>query len=256
MLRFLDNNRNNRRQPNENFARELMELFTLGPGHYSEQDIKEAARAFTGWSFRGSEFRFIRRAHDAGKKTFMGKTGNFDGDDVIDIIFEHPEASRFVVRKVFVYFVHEDPPEDVIESMASTFRRSGFEMKPVLSELLRSPEFYSERARGSQIKSPVQLVAGTMRLLEIDPASSAAPAGIAGRMGQNLFAPPNVKGWSGGTAWVTSSNLLSRHNIARTLISPPRPRPGRDPVPTGISERFSPYDAVVDAGLSSPPEIV
>lgn len=223
MLEYLDNNTNNRNRPNENFARELMELFTLGVGNYTEEDIKEAARALTGWTLRGNEFVFARFQHDPGEKTFLGQKGRFTGDDVIGIIFEQPAASRFVVRKMFVYFAHEDPSDEVIESLAATFREHDFEIQPVLAELFRSSEFYSQRSRGSQIQSPVQLVVRTLRLLELDPGTSPLYAGVAGQMGQELFAPPSVKGWDGGENWISTSTLFDRRNypILMLGLAPP-----------------------------------
>ncbi len=225
MLEYLDNNRNQKSHPNENFARELMELFTLGAGNYTEQDVKEAARALTGWTFRGNEFAFARRAHDTGEKTFLGRKGEFTGDDVIDIIFEQPAASRFLVKKLFVYFVHEDPPAEMIETLAATLRESKFEMRPVLARIFRSREFYSGQARGSRIKGPVELVAGTLRLLDVDPGASPAFTSLAGRMGQDLLLPPSVKGWDGGQSWISTSTLFDRYNFARPVLGLEDSRP-------------------------------
>ena len=218
MLEYLDNNTNNRNRPNENFARELMELFTLGVGNYTEEDIKEAARALTGWTLRGNEFVFTRFQHDPGEKTFLGQKGRFTGDEVIDIIFEQPAVSRFVVRKMFVYFAHEDPSDEVIDSLAATFRENDFDVTPVLAELFRSSEFYSQQSRGSQIQSPVQLVVRTLRLLELDPGTSPIYAGVAGQMGQELFAPPSVKGWDGGENWISTSTLFDRRNYPIMML--------------------------------------
>jgi uncharacterized protein (DUF1800 family) len=218
MLEYLDNNKNVRRAPNENFARELLELFTLGIGNYTERDIKEAARALTGWTFRGNEFVFAQATHDPGEKRFLGKSGKLNGDDVIDIIFDQPAVSRFIVRKLFVYFAHDDPPPSVVEALAETLRKHNFEVRPVLARLFRSAEFYSRRSRGNMIKSPVQLVAGTLRLLRVDPGESSACVTIAGRMGQDLFNPPNVKGWEGGKTWISTSTLFDRYNFSRPLV--------------------------------------
>ncbi|MBM4001351.1 MAG: DUF1800 domain-containing protein [Planctomycetes bacterium] len=218
MLEYLDNNTNNRNKPNENFARELMELFTLGVGNYTEEDIKEAARALTGWTFRGNAFTFVRFQHDPGEKKVLGKKGRFTGDDVIDVIFGQPAASRFVVRKLFVYFAHESPSDDVIESLAATFRENDFAIRPVLREMFRSAEFYSERSRGTQIQSPVQSVVRTLRLLELDPGPSPVYASLAGQMGQDLFAPPSVKGWDGGQAWISTSTMFDRRNYAVVML--------------------------------------
>jgi uncharacterized protein (DUF1800 family) len=234
MLRYLDNNQNRKGRPNENFARELLELFTLGIGNYTEEDIKEAARALTGWTFRDDGFVFQRRAHDDGTKTFLGRTGAFTGDEIIDIIFEQPAASRFVSRKLFVFFAHEDPPAEAVEALAATLRSSGFEVRAVLSQLFRSAEFYSARARGTRVKSPVELVVGTARLLGIDPGESPFLAVAAGRMGQDLFLPPSVKGWDGGQAWISTKTLFDRYNFARALLGlDGEGRPGRGDAPRG-----------------------
>jgi uncharacterized protein (DUF1800 family) len=230
MLEYLDNNKNVRQKPNENFARELLELFTLGIGNYTESDIKEAARAFTGWTFEGSSFIFRRRAHDGGEKTFLGRRGNFTGDDIVNAILEEPAASRFLARKLFVFFAHEDPPASVLEAIARELERGRFEVRPALRLLFMSAEFYSARSRGSQIKSPAQLVAGTLRLLGVDPGTSAAFASMAGRMGQDLFLPPNVKGWEGGRSWISTSALFDRYGFSGPILGLERgPRNGAGP---------------------------
>ncbi len=241
MLRYLNNNQNRRGRPNENYARELMELFTLGVGNYTETDIKEAARALTGWSARGNEFVFVRGFHDPGVKEFLGKKGPFTGKEIIDIIFEQEAASRFVIRKLVKFFATEKPPEDLVEALATTFVKEDFEIRPVLAQLFRSAEFYSESCRGNQIKSPVELVASTLRLLHIDPGESSAASYLAGQMGQELFMPPNVKGWDGGESWITTSTLFNRYNFAQPFLAVDqrrgqtdrardrsRRRPGRD----------------------------
>ncbi|MBI4607034.1 MAG: DUF1800 family protein, partial [Planctomycetes bacterium] len=197
---------------------------TLGIGNYTEKDIKEAARALTGWTFRGNEFIFQRRAHDDGEKTFLGKTGSFDGDQVIDIIFEQPATSRFIARKVFSFFCHEAPSLEVIEELAAVLRESRFEVKPLLARLFTSVEFHSASARGTRIKGPVELVAGTLRLLEIDPGDSPAFAFLAGRMGQDLLLPPSVKGWDGGPSWISTSSIFDRYNFARPILGLEEPR--------------------------------
>jgi len=218
MLEYLDNNQNVRRKPNENFARELLELFTLGVGNYSETDVKEAARALTGWTFRGNEFVFDRRRHDPGEKAFLGRTGAFDGDAIIDIVFEQPQCSRFIARKLFVFFAHEDPSPEIVEELARELRDSGFQVASVLRRLLRCSEFYSPRARGNRVKSPVELVVGTLRLLGMDPGAGPAVAGFAGRMGQDIFLPPNVKGWDGGRAWISTKTLFDRYEFSRVIL--------------------------------------
>jgi uncharacterized protein (DUF1800 family) len=218
MLEYLDNNQNHWRRPNENLARELMELFTLGPGNYTEMDVKEAARALTGWTFRGNDFVFERRAHDPGGKTFLGRSGKLTGDDIIDAIFDQPAASRFIARKLFIFFAHESPREDVIEALAAILRENHFQVRPLLRQLFQSEEFYSPRSRGNHVKSPVELVVGTLRLLKVDPGESPAFAYWAGQMGQDIFLPPSVKGWDGGESWISTSTLFARYNFPRPLL--------------------------------------
>lgn len=220
MLKYLNNNQNNRRKPNENFARELMELFTLGVGNYSERDVKEAARAFTGWKFHeGGEFFIQWRQHDSGVKSFMGREGHLNGNDIIDTIFGQPAAARFLAGKIFRFFAHEEAPGPVLEALAKTLREHDFELRPFLSQLFRCKEFYSERARGSRIKSPVELVVGSLRLLGMDPGESVTPALLAAQLGQNLFQPPNVKGWDGGRDWISTSTIVERYRLPKVLLS-------------------------------------
>jgi len=219
MLRYLDNATNRKEHPNENYARELMELFTMGEGNYTEKDVLEAARAFTGWNLREEEFAFIERAHDYGSKTFLGKTGNFDGTDIIDIILGKPVTAEFMVRKFWRYFVHDEPEEEVVKPLAEVFRRGNYEVKPVLEMILRSKGFYSGRAIHTQIKSPVQLLIGSLRTLQVDmPPQPRILLKAAQAMGQQLFFPPNVKGWDGGQAWINSTTLLHRYNFANAII--------------------------------------
>ena len=243
MLRYLDNNRNTRNKPNENFARELMELFTLGVGNYTEDDIKESARALTGWTFRGDKFVFAPFTHDRGEKEFLGQKGHFDGDDVIDIIFQQPAASRFIVRKLYAFYVHEEAPDEVIESLAATLRENDFEIRPVVAQIFRSTDFYSARARGSQISSPVQLLARTMRLLELDPGETPMLPYLAAQMGQDIFLPPSVKGWDGGQAWISTATLFDRYNFAMPILGLVSNQQMRRRIPGGFSRgMISPDD--------------
>ncbi len=232
MLRYLDNNRNVKSQPNENYARELMELFTLGEGHYTEQDIREAARAFTGWTalpnLRKANSRrdpkdppgfFVRPfQHDDGEKTFMGRTGNFDGDDIIDIIFQQPAASRHLARELFVFFVHPEPSDATLESLAYEIRRHDFDLRASMRALLRSRVFYEESHRFALIKSPTELMVGTLRMLEVPPGDLRAGNQAIKEMGQELFQPPNVKGWDGGRSWITTSTLYHRYNAMAAIL--------------------------------------
>lgn len=219
MLNYLDNNRNRKGKPNENYARELLELFTMGLGNFTEPDVKEAARAFTGWTNRGTEFIFNRAQHDDGAKIFLGRTGNFDGTDVIDIIFRHPATARFLPRKLFEFFVYLRPEDRVVEELGTVFKKHTFEVRPLVRTLLLSEVFYSPKALRAQVKSPVQLVIGTARTLDL-PADTVRPLVLAmDQMGQALLAPPNVGGWPRGERWITTSTVLDRYNFAGLLTS-------------------------------------
>ncbi len=222
MLEYLDNNRNRRGQANENFAREVMELFTLGIGNYSEEDIKEAARAFTGWTFdQSGGFVFNQRQHDFGLKNFMGKKGRLTGEDVIDTLLANDRTAVYICGKLFSYFGHRKPYPVLVQALAAELRtprgdkKQGYELKPVLKTIFKSRAFYDEKSMGCRIKSPIELVVGAIRQLEL-PADKAARLGgaMAAQMGQTLFDPPNVKGWAGGREWISTSALYDRYNFA------------------------------------------
>ncbi len=219
MVLYLDNQTNRKGRPNENFARELLELFTLGEGHYREQDIKNAARAFTGWEAnrRTGRFRFNRRVHDDGVKTFMGRTGRFDGDDIIDIVLAQPQTARFVTAKLWRDMVSERPDPAEVRRLAAVFRNHHYEIRPLLRAMLLSPQFRAAADRGRLIKSPVELLVGTLRMfgLAVKP-ERLVQAGRA--LGQDLFDPPNVKGWPGGDAWISSATLLVRQQLLSRLV--------------------------------------
>jgi len=215
MLVYLDNARSRKTAPNENFARELLELFTLGEGHYSEADVKETARAFTGWSLdRGSAaFRFRDRQHDHGEKQLLGRHGAFDGDQVIDLLLEQPLTARLVVAKLWRQFISETPEPGEVDRLAALFRAGGYEMKPLLQALFESDAFWAPANRGRLIKSPVDLVVGTLRLFGLPVGDDRDLAWITRRLGQDLFDPPDVKGWPGGAAWITGASLLDRQTL-------------------------------------------
>jgi uncharacterized protein (DUF1800 family) len=223
MLQYLNNNQNRRGRPNENYARELMELFTLGIGNYTEQDVKEAARAFTGWTSEGDDFAFRRLLHDDGRKTFLGHAGNFDGDDVVDIILRHKACAPFIAGKLFRFFAYDEaesggPLEQGIpESLGQLLRDNKWNLRPVIRTILRSKAFYSDKAIGVQIKSPVQLVLGTVRLLGVPLPPMQILRNSLQQMGQMPFNPPNVKGWPGGRAWINTATLYVRYNTCVAL---------------------------------------
>ena len=212
MVIYLDSASNRKGQPNENFAREVMELFTLGEGHYTERDVKEAARAFTGWGIdpdRG-EFVFRRLAHDDGVKTVLGRTGNLDGDAVLGVLLAQPQTAELIVAKLWREFVAPDPDPGEVRRIAQVFRDSGYEIRPALRALLTSDAFYDPGNRAALIKSPVELVVGTLRQFNFatgEPLPFVLGVAV---LGQNLFSPPNVKGWPGGEMWINSTTLLAR----------------------------------------------
>lgn len=217
MLWYLDGRGSRKQAPNENFARELLELFTLGEGHYSEQDIKEAARAFTGWVLDGEdEAQFRPERHDDGEKHFLGENGNFDGDAIIDIVLRQPRAAEFIVGRLWMEFISPEPDAAVVQRLAQAFRRD-YEIAPLLQALFQEPAFSAAASRGRLIKSPVELVVGSLRMLGLQPDEDAAMVSACGTMGQALFDPPNVKGWPGGDAWINSSTLLARRRYVERL---------------------------------------
>ena len=220
MVIYLDSASNRKGQPNENFAREVMELFTLGEGHYGERDIKEVARAFTGWSIdpEKGEFLFRANAHDDGVKTVLGRSGNFDGDAVLDILLAQPHTADFIVRKLWREFVSPEPDAAEVRRLANGFRDSGYDIRAVLRALLMSDAFYAPQVRATLVKSPVDLVVGTLRQFQFTAGDVAPFALVVGQLGQNLFSPPNVKGWPGGEAWINSTTLLARKQFLDRLF--------------------------------------
>lgn len=219
MLIYLDAATNRAGAPNENFAREVMELFTLGEGHYSEGDIKEAARAFTGWSVdrRTGEMVFRRVWHDAGEKRIFGKSGRFDGDAVLDLLLARPETARFVVGKLWREFVSPEPDAAEVERIAAVFRAQHYELRPALRALLLSEAFWREDNRQALIKSPVEMVVGSLHTLQIEVPDALPFLRTLREQGQELFAPPNVKGWPGHDAWINASTLLERKQFLERL---------------------------------------
>ena len=221
MMIYLDLRQSQVEHPNENWARELMELFTVGIGNYTEQDVRESARAFTGYRIDPSDqqFRFVPRQHDATTKTFLGHAGRLDGDDVIDALVAKPACATFIGRKIWRYFVEDDPSPEIIAAVADRMRAHDFEMRPLLREIFSSAEFYSPRVRLTQIKGPVQFLIQTSKLLQTPVPAPLVAQNAMRQMGQLLFEPPNVKGWDGGKAWISTSTLLFRYNLANYLIN-------------------------------------
>ncbi len=220
MLVFLDQAQSRKGAPNENFAREVMELFTLGEGHYTERDIKEAARALTGWSVDvdTGEFRFRTGMHDTGSKTILGKTGNFGGDDVLGLLLAHEATARFIVRKLWLEFISPKPDEQQVAHFAQVFRAENYEIAPLLRAMLASDAFYAPESRASLIKSPVDLIVGTLRQFKFEVHDAAPFAVLSRQLGQDLFQPPNVRGWPGGEVWVNTNSLLARKSFLNRVF--------------------------------------
>jgi hypothetical protein len=272
MLVWLDSNSNLKGRPNENYARELMELFSLGVGHYSERDIREAARAFTGWHTDGERFTFHPHFHDHGSKTFLGRTGTWNGDDVVRIVLEQPAAARFLVRKLYQFLISESdvPPDSLLEPLCDLLRKSDYDIAGLVRTMLASQHFYSEHAFRRRIKSPVEYVVEAVQATygpygdhdaNYPPLPQQALVGWLGAMGQRLFAPPNVKGWPGGRSWLNTSTVLERDNFAAALsmgtlwgVSPagPQQKPGKE---AARSPAFEPVRLLHD-GIRRPEEVV
>ena len=249
MLLYLDNQYNVKGKANENFAREVMELFTLGIGHYTEKDIQESARAFTGWSLRrlrpaeneealngtrAAVFMFRPRLHDDGEKTFLGQTGNLDGEDIIGILCDNPQTARFIAKKMWTWFAYPNPEPAVLERVAGRFRDSGLDIKVLIRSIMESDEFYSDKAFRRVFKNPLDFAIAPMRQLGVGSQLAAAVKGIGPiggpernvigtaqaamkAMGMPLFFPPNVAGWDGGAAWVTTATMIERVAYAQAL---------------------------------------
>ena len=220
MLVWLDTRESRKDHPNENFAREVMELFTLGIGNYTEQDIQQAARAFTGYRIdpRDQSFRFAPFQHDDGQKSFLGKTGPFSGDDIIDIILEQPACANFIAKKLWEFYAYQDPSPALVNALAAYFRQNHYEIRPLMTAIFRSAEFYSPDAVRTQIKSPVQWLVQTGKVLDTALPRTQVAVNYLRQLGQVPFAPPNVKGWDGGRTWITTSTLLCRYNMANFAV--------------------------------------
>ena len=234
MLRYLNNDRNVRARPNENYARELMELFTLGIGNYTEQDIKQVARAFTGWTHDGVEYVYAARQHDNDEKVVFGQRGNFNGDDIIELLMRHPASAPYIGGRMYEYFVGSDPEPPVQASLGDVLREKDYELRPLLRVILRSQAFYSHKRIGGNIKSPIHLLVGTMRLLEAGVLNAPQTRRELEKMGQIPFEPPNVKGWPGtydGRKWINTATLLARYNLAIRLVDRARGRLQGDDAP-------------------------
>jgi len=217
MLIWLDGNANRKRHPNENFAREVMELFSLGVGNYTEDDIKEAARAFTGWHVRNDEFWFNKLQHDQNDKTVLGKTGNLNGHDIVDLCLDQDSCPQFLATKLLQTLVNHQPEKNDVAAVANVVRKHNFQIGQVIQELLASNLFWKGQARGEHIKSPLEFIMGTYRSLQARPNYQTASQ-LLEQLGHDLFEPPTVKGWEGGRQWINSTSLILRMNFITTLI--------------------------------------
>jgi uncharacterized protein (DUF1800 family) len=218
MLNFLNNQQNRKDHPNENFAREVMELFTLGRGNYTEHDIKEAARAFTGWGSNvQGEFVFRRFQHDFGTKSVLGQTGEFDGDEVLNILLDQQQTAKFISQKLYKFLVNEQVEQSRVDWLAGRFYKNEYDISKLLEDIFTSDWFYEEKNVGAKIKSPVELIAGIQRMLPMTLESEDALIVLQRLLGQMLFYPPNVAGWPGGKTWIDSSTLMMRLRIPQLI---------------------------------------
>jgi uncharacterized protein (DUF1800 family) len=219
MMQYLDLRSNRKMAPNENYGRELLELFTMGIGNYTETDVKEIARAYTGWAIGpDGQFFFNRNQHDFGVKTILGQTGAFDGDDVAEMLAAHPATAAFMSRKLFRFFAYPNPEQATIDRLAGVYLQSGGSVRALVEAILRSPEFSSEQAYRANIKSPTELVVGTLRTLGAEQVPQQAVNAMR-QLGQELFNPPNVAGWFGGRSWINASTLLIRFNTTAAVAN-------------------------------------
>ena len=220
MLQFLNNQQNRKGHPNENFAREVMELFTLGRGNYTEKDVKEGARAFTGWGFdKSGAYTFRAGAHDDGEKNFLGQTGNFDGDNILTILLKNPQTANFITKKIYRFFVNEKTDDTKLQWLSDRFYKNNYDIQKLLDDIFTADWFYDPKNIGVKIKSPVELMVGIRRYLPLTLENDDAQLLFQKVLGQILFYPPNVAGWPGGRNWIDSSTLMVRLQIPQVLSS-------------------------------------
>jgi uncharacterized protein (DUF1800 family) len=247
MLIWLDGGVNRRNAPNENYGRELLELYTLGIGNYDEDDVLAAARSFTGWNLRTNEFFFDDTQHDAGDKTFLGNTGPFDGGDILGIVAADPATAQRMSTKLFTFFAYPDPEPEVIAPLVDTYTKSSHDMRALVEAILRSDAFYSERSQFEHIKSPVEYVVGSVRVLGAS-VRERELVPVLRTLGQEILNPPNVAGWPGGAYWINPTTLLTRFNFAARLAT------GRGQPGDGADVKTA--DLLSSANLSDPASVV
>jgi uncharacterized protein (DUF1800 family) len=218
MIIWLDNQQNRKGKPNENYAREVMELFTMGIGNYSEQDVKEGARAFTGWQTKPDGYFFNKGQHDSGSKTFLGQTGNFNGEDIISILANEKATAHYLARKLIRYFALYEPSNSFVEEIATIYKKNDHNIGAMVSAIFSSRYFTTSACFHSLIKSPCEYVVGMLKTFQVSQVDAEVPRLMAA-MGQNLFNPPSVKGWDGGENWIASDVMMERFNFATRMIS-------------------------------------
>lgn len=271
MMLYLDTQSSKKGSPNENFAREVMELFTLGEGNYTEADVNQAARAFTGYQLNRATGEVIhnRRQWDASDKTIFGKTGPYDGEAVISLIFQKREPARFMAKKLWEFFVYDNPPEAALESLTDSFIAADFQTGPLLREIFLSKEFYSEKAVRTQIKCPLQYIISLLKQLEVKTPPIGFPVLAEQQLGQVPFLPPNVAGWDWGKAWINTNTLLTRYNLAgfltkgtdlsdKTMVTAQMKTPGmaRGPNRMGQNWQGPDYEKIAPRPLRDDPAIL
>jgi hypothetical protein len=249
MLRYLDGASSNKAHPNENFAREVLELFTLGEGHYTEQDIQQSAKAYTGWGIDKTQLQYEYHPgnHDNGPKTIFGQTGNYTGEDVLNMICDQPQCAKFISTKIWRYFVQDQPPAPLMDALATEFHKNGMDIKHLLTVIFSSKEFYGPDVIRSQVKSPVQWLVACAHQLQAPLPTQPMTLVMLAQLGEELFQPPNVKGWDGGVAWITTNSLMDRYNYAAALVEGQRvPLPGLRGQMQGIINSSLSEDNIMD----------
>jgi uncharacterized protein (DUF1800 family) len=247
MLQFLNNQQNRKAHPNENFARELLELFTLGRGHYTEDDVNAAARSFTGWGFtEDGEFEFREQQHDAGEKTFLGNTGNWKGDDILRIILEQKQCAEWICTGFWKFFISDTTDAPAIKKIAEEYYQSGYDTMALFKSIIHSDWFYADAYIGARIKSPVELIVPFLRDFHLQFVNAALLFQVQRVLGQVLLFPPNVAGWPGGTSWIDSSSLIYRMKLGRILLYNENPETA--PKDDGDVNGFAAMDAAARQG--------
>lgn len=241
MIRFLNNQQNRKQRANENFSRELMEIFTLGEGHYTEGDVQAAAKAFTGWSSdEQGHFVFRRNLHDYGVKTFRGRTGRLAGEDIIRIILEDRQAATFLAKKLYAFFVSDIPDEHFTKEIADVLFQNGYDLAVCMRFIFEHPDFYRSRYQGAKIKSPIELLVHLLKLLAIRFEDESSLTFLQNTLGQTLFLPPNVAGWPANRNWINNATLMLRLNLPEYLMN----ESGFDHSPAASLKAAGPMDVI------------